>query len=168
MDNEAAENAQEVIEYCNSLGVITRNFPPYLGHFLNLCDNRVHATVQENVDKLEAHLTHPSPSLHDKYMIFIKAYKNVTPEEVINSLNSIGFGNLRSEKEAEAHFIRTLSEGLPIRGDDHAVQLEAYLNDCIDNGDPLPRSPYNYRLPGVLWDTYFDFLDFEAEVDSEL
>ena len=167
MDNEAAENAEEIIQYCNSIGVIVLNFPSYLGHLLNICDNRVHATVQRVVDQVQSHFTRPSaPSLEEKYWSFVTAYKSITKEEVLNSLASIGFGNLVSVAEAEKHFIRTLSEGLPSHRDEHVLQLEAYLNDCIDNGAPLPISPYNYRLPGVLWDVYYDALEFEAEVDG--
>ncbi len=166
MDNEAAENAEEIIQYCNSIGVIVLNFPPYLGHFLNVCDNRVHATIQRIVDQQQAYFSRPgAPSLEEKYWSFVTAYQRVTKDEVLNSLRSIGFGDLSSVTEAEKHFRRTLSEGLPNHGEEHVLQLEAYLNDCIDSGRLIPSSPYNYRLPGALWDTYFDALDFEKEIE---
>lgn len=168
MDNEAAENASEVDEYCNSLGVIVLNFPPYLGHLLNLCDNRVHATVQKNLDNMQAKFAHPfSPTLEEKYSAFIDAYSGVTREEVLNSLHSIGFGDLSSVKEAEKHFIRTLSEGLPNQQETHVLQLEAFLNDCVDTGRDIPTSPYEYRLPGDLWEVYYDFLDLESWIMSD-
>jgi hypothetical protein len=169
MDNEAAENAEEIIQFCNSIGVIVLNFPPYLGHFLNVCDNRVHATVQRIVDQLQSNFTRPSaPSLEEKYWSFVTAYNQITKDEVLNSLRSIGFGNLVSVAEAEKHFIRTLSEGLPNHRDDHIIQLEAFLNDCIDSGIPIPCSPYNYRLPGDLWDVYYDALDLQTEIHGEV
>jgi hypothetical protein len=165
MDNEAAENAEEVIQFCNLIGVIVRNFPPYLGHFMNLCDNRVHATIQRVVDEIQRTFSKPcSPSLFEKYSTFVSAYKSVTKDEVLNSLSSIGFGNLKDVANAEKSFQRTLSEGLPNHREEHVIQLEAFLNDCIDQGIPVPTSPYDYRLPGDLWDTYFDALEFEAEV----
>jgi hypothetical protein len=166
MDNEAAENAEEVIQFCNSIGVIVRNFPAYLGHLLNVCDNPIHATVQRNVDKAEEVISKPFQSLYDKYSAFVDAYTSITPDEVLNSLLSIGFGKLVSIKEAEACFQRTLSEGLPNQREQHVVQLEEVLNDCIDNVRPIPKSPYEYRLAGPSWDTYYDLLELESEMNS--
>lgn len=165
MDNEAAENGNEVIEYCNSIGIIVRNFPAYLGHFLNLCDNRAHAIIQKYVDKAQELFAKPtSPSLDEKYSTFISAYASVTREEILNSLDSIGFGNLVDIQEAEKHFQRTLSEGLPNHREQHVLQLEAFLNDCIDSARDLPKSPYEFRLPGSLWDMYYEFLELEVDI----
>jgi len=165
MDNEAAENAKEIDAYCNSIGVIVLNFPAYLGHFLNICDNRVHATIQRVLDKVQEDFVDPSsPSLEEKYSAFLSAYRSVTESEILNSLASIGFGSLKSRQEAEKHFIRTLSEGLPKHVEAHAIQLEAFLCDCIDHGRDIPTSPYKFRLPGPLWDCYFDALNDEIEV----
>jgi len=124
MDNEAAENAKEVIQFCNSIDVIVRNFPPYLGHLLNVCDNPIHASVQRNVDKVVELLSEPTiPMLSDKYHAFVDAYASITPDEVLKSLLSIGFGKLVDIKEAEDCFQRTLSEGLPNQREDHVLQL---------------------------------------------
>jgi hypothetical protein len=86
MDNEAAENAPEIDEFCNSHGIIVRNFPAYLGHFLNLFDNRVHATVQRELDRIQAMFAHPSsPGLYENYNAFVAAYASVTRDEIICS-----------------------------------------------------------------------------------
>lgn len=90
MDNEAAENAVEIDEFCNSIGVLVLNFPAYLGHFLNICDNRVHATIQKYLDKIQAFYG-TDTSLEQKYSAFVDAYAyaSVTKDEVLNSLQSI-------------------------------------------------------------------------------
>lgn len=165
MDNEAAENSEEIIQYCNSIGIIVLNFPPYLGHLLNICDNRVHATIQKSLDKIQQRFSNSnSPQLREKYIGYLSAYKSVTKEEILNSLESIGFGKLESISEVEKHFQRTLSEGLPNHREQHVLQLEAFLNDCIDNGYPIPTTPYSFRLPGDLWDVYYDAIDLEVEI----
>ncbi len=169
MDNEAAENSEEIIQYCNSFGVIVLNFPPYLGHLLNICDNRVHGTVQKSLDRLQESFSNPySPPLREKYDAYLSAYASVTKEEILNSLASIGFGKLENIREVERCFQRTLSEGLPNQREQHVLQLESYLNDCIDNATPIPTTPYAFRLPGELWDVYYDALDFETEIHGPL
>ena len=165
MDNEAAENAIEIILFCNSKGIIVHNFPAYLGHFLNLCDNRVHSTIQRALDKIQETFSSPSsPTIQEKYSAFVAAYQSVTKEEIFNSLDSIGFGTLKDREEAIQHLNRTLSEGLPKYREQHAIQLEYFLNECIDSGRDIPKSPYNYRLPGILWDIYYDFVELETEL----
>lgn len=169
MDNEAAENSEEIIQYCNSIGVIVRNFPPYFGHLMNICDNRVHATIQRILDRIQGAFSNPStPTIWEKYSAFITAYQGVTREEILNSLRSIGFGELTSIVEAEKHLMRTVSEGLPNQREEHFLQLEAFLNDCIDNGLDIPTSPYEYKLPGALWDIYYDALNFENDIENGL
>ena len=165
MDNEAAENAVEIDEFCNSIGVLVLNFPAYLGHFLNICDNRVHATIQKYLDKIQAFYG-TDTSLEQKYSAFVDAYASVTKDEVLNSLQSIGFGNLTNISDAINRLNRTLSEGLPNHREQHIVQLEAYLHDLVDNGGVIPASPYNYRLPGELWDVYYDALSLQKDVMS--
>lgn len=167
VDNEAALKSVEVQTLVNKYNIIIGSLPPYLGVLFDICDNPIHGNIENFIDREQARFSRDI-SMDEKYEIYRRAYQSVDGETVAKAFAKSGLSNITSLESAKEKIYQVLGEGTYRKEkfmEEHVAQLEAYLNDCIDRGEPIPRGDYPNALSGPLWETYSDFIKLEDEIN---
>lgn len=170
VDNEAAGKSSQAQTKLNGFGVALGSLPPYLGHLFNLCDNPVHGIIESSIDKdMEKYECYEKIPMEEKYDIYKSAYDSIDPNTIVKAFEATGLSRISSLEDSETKIQEILSEGIYKAKkfmEKHVLQLEAYLNDCIECGEHIPKSDYADALRGPLWEVYSEFLKIESEVDE--
>ena len=90
-------------------------------------------------------------------------------ESVASAFDSSGLSNITTLESSRKKIGLVFSTGIYRNEkfiEEHVAQLEAFLNDCIDHGQPIPRGDYSNALSGPLWETYCDFRNLEDEMNK--
>jgi hypothetical protein len=131
------------------------NYPPYMGHLLDPCDNNFHSEERRRANELIASVGGPI-SGPKKMEILLEAYESGSEESIRNYFQRVG---LLGDEPAAAVVSRLVSEGtLRARSKFqafHKEQLEQFLWKCLLDDLPIVDRP---ERCGPYWDTVREFL----------
>jgi hypothetical protein len=154
-DNERALNVKEVRELFAEHGVTIMNYPPYMGHLLDPCDNNFHSEERRRANELLTAEGGPISGPR-KMKILLEAYEGGAESSIRNYFRRVG---LLGDEPAAAVVARLVEEGTLKAGSRfvnyHKEQLEQFLWKCrlddIPVYDRFERSgPYWEALRQVM------------------
>lgn len=155
LDNERALNIKEARDLLADHGVRIMNYPPYMGHLLDPCDNNFHSEERRRANELlgdiGGRITGPK-----KMKILLEAYESGSETSIKNYFRRVGL--LGNEPAADV-ISRLVNEGTVKARSKflkfHKEQLEQFLWKCLLEDTPIIDRP---ERTGPFWDTLREFL----------
>jgi len=124
-DNESSFKTEKIDEYLESKDITPLQFPTYMGHLMNPCDNLFHASAKRRYWQLTS--TFKRVDYQTKIDAIITAYYGETKETIFSYLRNCGLTGNQNPVEVVRHLLK---EGLFPRErfqDIHNEQLTAFI-----------------------------------------
>jgi hypothetical protein len=157
LDNEPSLNIKEARKTLAECGVTVMNYPPYMGHLLDPCDNSFHSEERRRAKDL---LTAAGASISGpkKMEIILDSYESGSEESIRNYFRRVG---LLGDEPAEEVVSRLVEEGLVKARSKyvkfHKDQLEQFLWKCVLEDTPIVDRP---ERRGPYWESLREFLRY--------
>lgn len=144
LDNERALNVKEARELLSEHGVTIHNFPAYLGHLLDPCDNSFHGEEQNRIDGfLEAVQDHKALTGDDKMRIIKESYCRASLKSIISYFKRCGYiDNDKSPRAVLSDLLDDVrSQAYRTYRKYHEKSLRMYLQWMVSKGKIPVDSP---------------------------
>jgi hypothetical protein len=155
LDNERAMNVKEVRDLLADRGVTVMNYPPYMGHLMDPCDNNFHSEERRRAEELLAAVDGPI-SGPKKMEILLKAYENGAESSIRKYFHRVG---LLGDEAPEIVVARLVNEGTVKARSKfvqfHQEQLEQFLWKCRLEDIPVFDRP---ERSGPYWEAFRAFI----------